>query len=285
MASANPNNVLNTVPAALRIVATNEKVTGPPAAEMLRLALDGPPNNVELVDLACGGGILTAEAMKLATARPEIVLHRNVAVDLDDNMIQYVERRIKESSWRNVETLKADQQSLSLPDNSFSHVFSNLGIFFAPNDGAALSETLRILKHEGIAGFTSWKAITWWSSLAKPALASLVPDAPPLPEPGDVFPVQGWTDPTAIPVKLEKAGFKDVKVSEYTFTPDVEAEEFAEACAVLVKVITKRLWSEEDNAKYGEQIEPALLKYLQQNFPNGKWNGKMVSIISIAEKP
>ena len=58
--------VVNSNPAEQRIIATNELVTGPPAVEMLRLTLKDPPSSLEVMDNACGGGILTAELLKLA---------------------------------------------------------------------------------------------------------------------------------------------------------------------------------------------------------------------------
>ena len=117
-----------------------------------------------------------------------------------------------------------------------------------------------------------------------PAIDAFIPDAPKLPSPGTVFPVRGWSDPAATSGKLENAGFRDVQVSEYAFTPDAGAEDFAEATAVLVKVVTKRFWSEEENQKHGDQIEPALLRYLKENFSNGKWNGQMVALIALGKK-
>lgn len=280
--------VLNSNPPLLRIIATNEKVTGPPVAEMLRrsgLPGSGESSTLEVMDNACGGGIVTAEVLKLANEHPrKLDVHRIVAADIDDKMISYVQDRSKTSNWSNVEAIKIDQQSVPLADNTFTHIFNAFGIFFCPDDGAAISETYRILRPGGIAGFTTWKAIRWWENLAMPALAAFIPDAPALPSPQTVFPARGWSDTSAIPERLEKGGFKDVEISEYTFTPNVEAEEFAEATAVLVKVITNRLWSQEDDRTYGEQIEPALLQYLKENYPSGKWNGQMTAIISIGRK-
>ena len=281
-------NVLNSNPPHLRIISTNELVTGPPAAEMLRKSgLQGATQSkpFEILDNACGGGIVTAEVIKLANNHSsDMHIKRIVAADIDDKMISYVQQRIKTSNWTNVEATKGDQQCAPFADNTFSHVFNNFGIFFCADDAAAISETRRILKPSGIAGFTSWKAIKWWESLAMPALEAFIPEAPALPSPNTVFPARGWSDPSAIPEMLEKGGFKDVYVSEYTFTPDVGPEEFAEATGVLVQVITKRLWSEEDNKKYGDQIEPALLRYLKESFPNGRWNGQMVAIVSTGRK-
>ena len=73
-------------------------------------------------------------------------------------------------------------------------------------------------------------------------------------------------------------------MDEYSFTPDVLPEEFAEATGVLVKVGTSKIWSPEDNAKYADRIQPALLRYLLENFPQGKWNGRMTAVLTLAKK-
>jgi len=85
-------------------------------------------------------------------------------------------------------------------------------------------------------------------------------------------------------VKLEQAGFRDVKVSEYKFKPKVEAEPFAQATAFLVQSIAKRVWSEEVYGKYGGQIETALVQYLKANYEGGIWDGDMTAIITLGSK-
>lgn len=275
----------STVPTDDRVIQTNELVTGPPGVEMLKqcgLSNSNSGKPLDVMDNASGGGIITAEILKLEGGNN---IKRIVAADIDDKMVFYVNKQIKSLDWTSVETLKADQQSVPLDGNTFTHIFNNFGVFFCANNAAVLSETYRLLRPHGIAGFTSWKKITWWTEVAIPALSTFLPESPALP--GDVtkaVPAPAWSDPAAIPERLEKAGFKDVQVSEYAFTPDVGPEEFAEATSVLVKAITGRVWSVEDNKKYDDQIQPALLRYLEENFPDGKWNGQMVAIISTGRK-
>ena len=43
------------------IVTTNERVTGPPGVEMLKLANINQQTELEVLDLACGGGIISSE--------------------------------------------------------------------------------------------------------------------------------------------------------------------------------------------------------------------------------
>ncbi len=279
---------LNTVPANMRIIATNEKVTGPPAAEMLLRS--GLLNSSEMrppviMDNACGGGILTSEVLALAQIHaPKVNIEKIIASDNDDRMLSDISKRKIVPRWENVEVQRIDQRSVPLEDGTFTHVFNNFGVSFCAEDEKVLSETYRVLQPGGTAGFTTWKVAGWIPDVAIPAVKTLIPEAPALPGPSAIFPDRGWDDPSKIRTKLESAGFKDVQVDEYSFTPDVEAGEFAEATAVLVKVITRIAWKAEEHAKFEHQIESALLRYLKENFPQGKWTGQMVAIISRGEK-
>jgi ubiquinone/menaquinone biosynthesis C-methylase UbiE len=269
------------------IVTTNERVTGPPGVEMLKLANINQQTDLEILDLACGGGIISSELI----ATPSLTIKRIVAGDLDDQMLTFTSnkrnailRSSPDSNWSRVETQKMSQTSLPLPDATFDYVFNNFGVFFHPDENATLTETLRVLKPNGTAGLTSWKAIAWWAEVADPALATYLPDAPKLPAPGGLFPTKGWNDPEAIPAKLEQAGFRDVKVSEYKFKPRVEAEPFAQATGFLVQSIAKRVWSEDVYGKFGGQIEAALVQYSKANYEGGIWDGDMTAIVTLGSK-
>jgi len=144
------------------IVTTNERVTGPPGVEMLKLANITQQTDLEILDLACGGGIISSELI----ATPSLKIKRIVAGDLDDQMLTFTSdkrdailKSSPNSNWSRVETQKMSQTSLPLPDATFDYVFNNFGVFFHPDEKATLTETLRVLKPNGVAGLTSWKAI------------------------------------------------------------------------------------------------------------------------------
>jgi ubiquinone/menaquinone biosynthesis C-methylase UbiE len=269
------------------IVTINERVTGPPGVEMLRQANINSRSSVVVLDLACGGGIISSSLLDSTSLQ----IKRIVAGDIDDQMLAYVTDKRNasfksnpDSTWSCVEVQKMNQASIPLSHATFDYVFNNFGIFFHPDDNTTLTETLRILKPEGIAGLTSWKAITWWSEVTAPALAQFLPNAPKLPTPGGQFPPFGWTDPDAISAKLEKAGFRDVRVSEFKFKPNVEAEPFGKATGFLVQGVAKRAWSKGDFESYGGQIEAALVRYLKEKFQDGIWDGEMTAIIALGTK-
>jgi ubiquinone/menaquinone biosynthesis C-methylase UbiE len=272
------------------IVTTNERVTGPPGMEMLRLSNISQHPSIEALDLGCGGGIITSQLLESTSNN----IKRIVAGDIDDQMLALVTAKrdseinnktiSKNNTWSLVEVQKINQASIPHPPSTFTHVFNNFAIFFLPDDSPALAETYRVLKPSGQAGFTSWKSIAWWTAVVDPALSQHLPEAPKLPNPSGLFGPSGWGDVDAIRAKLEKHGFADVKVSEYKFAPMVEAAPFAKATALLVQGIAKRVWSEEKFEEFGEKIEGSLFKFLLQEFEDGVWDGEMTAIIALGTK-
>lgn len=274
-----------------KIVITNERVTGPPGTEMLRLSGLAQESKAEILDIACGGGILTNEVLKTASEHSSLQLDRIIAGDIDPNMLNIMTNRkdaaIKydpTSNWSQVSTEKMDQASLPSPDSTFTHVFNNFGIFFSPTEDSVLSETYRVLKPSGKAGFTSWKSIAWWPLIAEPALAKFLPEAPKLPSPEGLFPAKGWHDVTAIPPKLEKAGFREVEVSEFKFALDIEVAPFAEAITLLVQSIARRVWSGEEFERFSKWVSWALLKYINEHYVEGIVDVTMTAIITLGVK-
>ena len=278
------------------IVTTNELVTGPPGIEMLRLFNIAEQTSVEALDLGCGGGIITSKLLESTSN-----IKRIVAGDIDDEMLAIVtSKRDSEinnqtpstnsnddnnnNNWTLVETQKMNQTSIPHPPSTFTHVLNNFAIFFLPDDSPALAETHRVLKPSGQAGFTSWKSIAWWTAVAEPALSQNLSEAPKLPNPSAMFGASGWGNEDAIRAKLEKAGFGDVRVSEFKFAPMIEAVSFAKATAFLVKGVARRVWSEEDFGKFGGKIEEAMLNHLRENFTDDVWDGEMTAIISLGTK-
>jgi ubiquinone/menaquinone biosynthesis C-methylase UbiE len=270
------------------VVTTNERVTGPPGFEMLRLSNIAQQPSIEALDLGCGGGIITSQLLESTSN-----IKRIVAGDIDDQMLAIVTaKRDSEinsnsnsnSGWSLVEVQKMNQTTIPHPSSTFTHIFNNFAIFFLPDDSPALAETHRVLKPSGQAGFTSWKSIAWWTAVVEPALAQHLPEAPKLPNPSALFGASGWSDVDAIRSKLEKAGFQDVRVSEYKFAPMVEAGPFAKATALLVQGIARRVWPEEEFEGFGGKIEGALLQHLEEKFENGVWDGEMTAIVALGTK-
>lgn len=104
-----------------------------------------------------------------------------------------------------------------------------------------------------------------------------------LPNPLDLFPSK-WNDPDVVHEKLVKAGYAEIQAVEYSFQPRVEIERFAKAATVLINTVAKRVWCEEDFARYSPVIESIILKKWRDMYGE-IWNGKMTALITIGRKP
>ncbi|KAM3416332.1 hypothetical protein BST61_g7937 [Cercospora zeina] len=273
-----------------QIALINEYVTGPPAEELVRRSgiikdTDKPSSEQPLNILDNSSGIGTLIFRALVPNLNSDQIKKITAGDLDENYLSLLRERAENKSLTSkIQAMKLDQQNPGLESSSFDFIFSNFGVFFAPNDEAVLKETLRMLKPGGTAGFTSWHKISWWDEILLPAMEQYLPGAPALPHPADLFPSEGWMEEENVRAKLESAGFGDVSAEICAFTPDIKAEEFARACAHLVKVVVRRAWEEEDRQRFGgDLVETALLDYSNSQF-GGKWNGKMKAILAFGRK-
>nr|POE63391.1 methyltransferase tpch [Quercus suber] len=278
---------ISTTPQAIEILAINEKVTRHAAKELLARSLSqSPAHGLEILDNATGGGALVHELLELAASRPATLSCKQLlAGDINESTLAYARTQLLSTPpVFPIDVRRLDQQATELPENSLDYVFSNFGIFFSADDTRSLADTLRVLKPRGTAGFATWKDVAWWPSLAAPALRKFVPEAPEVPAPGSASPPSGWTDVESVRGKLEAAGFCDVEVAEFRFGIDIEAEEFARATGVLVGVMAKRAWDPEVFAAAGPKIEGALLRYLKEEFSDGRWDGEMTAIISLGRK-
>lgn len=107
-----------------------------------------------ILDNACGPGIVS-EQVKLLHPNAKIM-----ATDLAPSMIEQIRQRIETEGWTNMQTDILDIRSLSsLPDNTFTHVITNLGLPVPddPDSGLkAAREMFRVLQPGGVAVVSTW---------------------------------------------------------------------------------------------------------------------------------
>ncbi|KAF4555363.1 Hypothetical protein D9617_2g053190 [Elsinoe fawcettii] len=269
--------------ATTRIALINERITGPPALELIhRTSLLTHSGPISLLDNASGIGTLPSQLIPLLS--PSQASNTKIlSGDIDQSYLSFQGTRFP--AFPSLSTQIIDQQSPppSLPATSFTHITSNFGIFFSPDQSAVLASTLRLLAPGGIAGFTSWAKITWWDELLLPAMRAYLPDAPALPHPMGAFdPV--WASPEKAKARLEDAGFVGVQSETYDFVPDVQGQDLAAACAVLVKAVAARAWDEGQRERYGGEVEGCLRRYLEENYEGGRWMGRMSAVVTVGRK-
>lgn len=157
----------------------------------------------EVLELACGTGIVTRTLLEGLKPRPRLV-----ATDLNEPMIAYARSKLGEQpglEWR-----QADASSLPFPDASFDAVVCQFGIMFVPDKLAAMKEAKRVLRPRGVFLFNVWNRIEEndLGRTTHETVARFFPSDPP-----QFYTVPfGFHDTELIRSMLGQAGFTDVKI-------------------------------------------------------------------------
>lgn len=104
-----------------------------------------------IIDLGCGYGTFTIPAAQMH-ATSEIV-----AMDIENEMIETVQRKAREKNLKNIVAVQRDfiLKGTGIADQSVDYVML-FNILHAENPIALLSEAYRILKKGGHAGIIHW---------------------------------------------------------------------------------------------------------------------------------
>ncbi len=121
-----------------------------PAQDLL-LEMAGPAGGERILEVACGSGLATVEAAQRVGPSGEVV-----ATDLSEGMIEQAREAILVEELSNVSFHRMDAQSLDFPDASFDAALCALGLMYVPDPGAALRETMRVLRPGGRAVAAVW---------------------------------------------------------------------------------------------------------------------------------
>jgi len=161
----------------------------------------------DVLELACGTGIVTAEVARVLPADTRIV-----ATDLNQAMLGVA---VRATDAPNVTFQQVDAQSPPFDDDSFDAVYCQFGVMFFPDKGGAYAEMQRVLRPGGTLLFSVWDRIETSPIVhaVGEALARCFPDDPPqfisrVPH--------GYHDTAAIRDALEAAGFGQVVVDAVT---------------------------------------------------------------------
>jgi ubiquinone/menaquinone biosynthesis C-methylase UbiE len=175
-----------------------------PYAADLANRVSGQPLK-DVLELACGTGILTRQLLK--NVGPAV---RIVATDLSVDMVEYARRKLGPServTWR-----QADATRLPFPDAGFDAALCQYGWMFVPDKSVAALEVRRVLRPGGSFLFNAWESLAKNNVMraVQAALEDRFPDAPPQ----FLHVAFGYHQRDIIKATLESAGFTHVEIVE-----------------------------------------------------------------------
>lgn len=153
-----------------------EQATGPYAHDLLLQAgLQSYNKPIHLLDLACGTGIVTKQAIAILQAdnssRPDSN-DKFTCADLSPEMLKVLRSRTTAESWpigesnKTLEIVQANMTDTKLPSNIYTHLACNFGPGMAPPD-KTLAESFRMLQPGGIAAWTQWQTVGWLADISR----------------------------------------------------------------------------------------------------------------------
>jgi len=104
----------------------------------------------QMLDVACGTGILARRARQRFGKNPRIV-----GADLNEGMIS-IARTLNDPFSRSCEWHVADVSKMPFSDDEFSVLYCQQGLQFFPDEDAALREMKRLLRPGGRIALTIW---------------------------------------------------------------------------------------------------------------------------------
>ena len=101
------------------------------------------PERAQVIDIACGTGIITRVVAAQLTGAGRIV-----GTDLNSTMLEVAEKTMPKTSHV-IEWFACDVTELPFGDGEFDIAFCQQGLQFFPDKPKALAEIRRVLKPEG----------------------------------------------------------------------------------------------------------------------------------------
>jgi len=131
-------------------------------AQAALLAWASPAPGEQVLDVACGTGLVSFEAACAVSVSGHVL-----GIDLSDRMVGVAERRARESNVSNCSFSRMDAEVLALPDARFDVVLCALGLMYMPDPERALREMRRVLRPGGRVSLAVWgeRAKCGWSAI------------------------------------------------------------------------------------------------------------------------
>ena len=143
------------------------------AARTALLAAASLVEGEQVLDVACGTGLLTFEAARRVGSAGQVV-----GVDLSDKMIEAARRM----PGTNVNFRRMDARQLDLPAQSVDAVLCGLGLMYVPDPLVAVTEMLRVLRPGGRVALAVWgrRSHCGWAPVFEVVEAEVSSDVCPL---------------------------------------------------------------------------------------------------------
>lgn len=149
-------------------------------------------------DNACGSGTVSRLIVSSPNPSSSIKIH---ATDIDPPFLSALEDAVKEHAWP-ISVSHQKSEGLSFEDNTFTHSFTNIAIFFTSSAGLdGAKEIYRTLQPRGIAVLNCWAHVTWLFPVK--AVHETIRPGKPFPTP-----VTAWHDGEHIQKIMREAGFR-----------------------------------------------------------------------------
>jgi ubiquinone/menaquinone biosynthesis C-methylase UbiE len=131
-------------------------------AQAVLLALASPAVGEQVLDIACGTGLVSFDAARAVGPGGRVL-----GIDLSERMIAAAERRATDLELSNCSFSRMDAEMLALPDARFDAVLCALGLMYVPNPERALREMGRVLRPGGRLCVAVWgeRAKCGWSAV------------------------------------------------------------------------------------------------------------------------
>jgi ubiquinone/menaquinone biosynthesis C-methylase UbiE len=216
-----------------------------------------------VLDNACGTGIVAQEALVkcLATSKET---PKFTCVDVAPGMVDIARdvcRRMISAykSPESAEDITCDVmpgEDLRLPDNHFTHSFTNQGIMFFKDGPKGASEIYRTLAPGGTAVVTAWSHDLGHVQIVQEAQKAYKPDATLM-----RFPIaEEWYQASHIKKTLRDAGFPDVEVHEHTVWYATKTTEELTALLYGMFLNFPVGWNDEENAGFKKHLDAGVQK-------------------------
>ncbi|KAJ5569652.1 uncharacterized protein N7459_009082 [Penicillium hispanicum] len=271
---------------------TGEKITGKFAKALLEQSglIANPKLNPDkplvVLDNACGTGVVSS------------ILHHELdekvkqswkltCGDISEGMLEYTRRRMSSEAWLNAEIKQVDAQETKLPTGHYSHVITSFAYMALPRALTALDESWRILQPGGTLAFSTWIQ-PGWVPVIKRAIETH-PDNLPWPTTEEFLTTLGngeWNSPRWIESQLRHRGLEDIHAMVITKSISLSVAELVEMTMIMIPMVAKHFWTEDQREKSSGNVRPALEKYLEDTYgKEGQVPMEWTAILSTARKP